>query len=333
MNTARDRIIEYIRYHGQARAHDLQKTLQISNVTIHKQLRKLLKEELIVRVGKPPLVFYTNPPETVTTSTIETQQLPVSDQQLIDSHFLSITPDGRLLYGLVGFVNWLKNYQKNKSVDIVAKEYVELLQSQKQQFSPEGWIDGTAKLRNTFKETPISYLLFEDIYSYKVFGRTKLAKLVMYAKQTGEKVLIDKIGDLAKPIIEKIIKKFSIEAVVYIPPTVPRPLQFMDELRVRLHLNLPEIKLAKVTPGDIPIPQKTLSSVEERVINARDSIYLKSNTQLLYKNILLIDDVAGSGASFQETAKKLKNSDIGVVNIIAFALVGNIKGYEVIREI
>ena len=78
-----------------------------------------------------------------------------------------------------------------------------------------------------------------------------------------------------------------------------------------------------------------LRRLEERVINARDTIYLKSNTEPSYKNVLLIDDVTGSGASFHETAKKLRNSKskIGTKNIIAFAFVGNIKGYEVIREI
>ena len=64
-------------------------------------------------------------------------------------------------------------------------------------------------------------------------------------------------------------------------------------------------------PGDIPIPQKTLASLNERVINARDTIYLKSNKEFSYENILLIDDVIGSGASFHETAKKLKNANVG----------------------
>ena len=217
--------------------------------------------------------------------------------------FLSITPDGKLLSGLAGFTYWVQVYRRNKPIEPIAKDYEDILRHQKQQFLPEGYLDATVKLIDTFKETPVTYLLFEDIYRYRIFGRTKLAKLIMYAKQVGDKNLIDQISDLAKPIIEAIVKKYSIDAVVYIPPTVPRPLQFMDELRTRLNLTMPEIKLAKIVPGDIPIPQKTLATLEERVINARDSIYLKSNAEPKYKNVLLIDDVVGSGASFNETAK------------------------------
>lgn len=333
ITTTGDDIIEYIRYHGQARVQDLHKTLQISRVAVHKQLKKLLQEGLLVRVGKPPVVFYTLPSKTVVTQTLETRQLPALIQQIIDANFLSITPDGRLLYGLIGFVHWVKTYQKNKPIEIIGDEYMKTVQTQKKLFSPHGWIDATSKLLDTFKETPITHLLFEDIYSYPTYGRTKLAKLVMYAKQTGERKLIDQISNIAKPVIETIITTFSIDAIAYIPPTVPRPLQFMDEFELKLNLQLPKIGLVKVVPGDIPIPQKTLTSLEERIINARDSIYLKNNTEPSYKRVLLIDDVIGSGASFNETAKKMKKSTIGNENIIAFGLVGNIKGYDVIREI
>lgn len=328
----RDRIINYIEYHGQARAHDLQKELQISNVAVHKQLKKLLQDGVIARRGKPPLVFYVLHVETnEATKTAETEQLPAHVKQIIEANFLSITPDGRLLYGVQGFIYWKNLYQKKKSFETAAKEYVNSIEEQKKYFSKEGWIEATSKLKNTFKDAYTDHLLFQEIYSYRIFGRTKLAKLVMYAKQTGTRELIDKISAMAKPVIEKIIKAYSIDGVLYIPPTVPRPIQFMDEFASQLSLPLPEIELVKVVPGDIPIPQKTLSSVEERVINARDSIYLKDTKESPYKNVLLIDDVVGSGASFNETAKKLKT--VKVKNIIAFALVGNLKGFDVIREI
>lgn len=333
ITNTRNKIIDYIHYHGQARVEDLHKSLQISKVAVHKQLRRLLIEGLIMRVGKPPVVFYKLPPETPVSRTIDTKELPVHVQQVIDANFLSITPDGRLLYGLVGFMDWANIYQKNKSIEVVAREYADIFRAKEKLFSPDGYVDATSKLLDVYGQTPITHLFFEDIYSYKTFGRTKLAKLVMYAKQTGEKELIDQISRQARPIVEKIIKKYLIDAVVFIPPTVPRPIQFMDELKSSLNLHISEIKFEKVVPGDIPIAQKTLSSLSERVINARDSMYLRRNSEQKYKKVLLIDDVVGSGASFNEVAKKLAHAGIGSENIIAFALVGNIKGYEVIREI
>jgi len=332
ITNTKDKILNHILYHGQARVHDLQKSLLISRVAIHKQLKKLLKEGLILRVGTPPMVFYklSGPSQT---RAIETKQLSEYTHQIIETNFLHITPDGRLLYGMEGFISWAQIYQKNKPLTILADDYTKLITGQRKQFSPHGWLDATLKLEDSFKEIFVDHLLFQDIYSYKLFGRTKLAKLVMYAKQTGVRDLIDKISDIAKPVIEKIIEKYSIEAIAFVPPTVPRPLQFMDEFAFQVRISLPEIKLVKVMPGDIPIPQKTLSSLSERIINARDSIYLKSNAEPSYANVLLIDDVVGSGASFNETARKLKSVKIGYKNIVAFALVGNLKGYDVIREI
>ncbi|MBI3443577.1 hypothetical protein HY008_02815 [Candidatus Woesebacteria bacterium] len=330
-SSTRDRIIAYITYHGQARVYDLVRELRISNVAVHKQLNQLLKAGLLTREGKPPIVFYTFPSKEKVSS-IETETLPEDTEGLIAENFLSITPDGTLLYGLDGFNYWVEKYGKKTPYGKIAHEYVALWKEQKKHFDQGGWIDATVKLTRSFSEAYVDHLLFEDVYSYKVFGRTKLAKLVMYAKQVGARELIDQIAALAKPVIERIIRSYSINAIAYIPPTVPRPLQFMDEFASQLRLPLPEIDLVKVIPGDIPIPQKTLAGLHERMINARDSIYLKNTTELSYANVLLLDDVVGSGASFHETAKKLKTAKAGK-NIVAFALVGAIKGYDVIREI
>ncbi len=329
----RGKIIEYITRHQQARVHDLHKALLLSTAAIHRQLKKLLQAGTILRVGKPPLVFYTLPPATEAAQTQAHGSLPVDAQKIIETHFLSVTPDGKLLYGTEGFNYWATLYQKNRQTNKLAQEYITVIKEQRALFSRYGWIDATSKLETTYNDTYVNHLLFQDLYSYKTFGRTKLAKLVMYAKQIGAKPLIDEISAMAKPFIEKIIKTYSIDAVAYIPPTVPRPIQFIDEFSTQLHLPLPNIVLTKVTPGDIPIPQKTLSTVRERIVNARDSIYLKNSAETSYANILLLDDVAGSGASFNEVAKKLKAVGVGHKTIVAFALVGNIKGYEVIREI
>lgn len=327
----KDKIIEYITYHDHARVQDLKRVLQISNVAIHKQLKRLIEDKILVRVGRPPLVFYKFPAEGKLENQ-QTQRLPEYTKRIIQENFLSITPDGNLLYGLEGFNYWVNTYQKNKSFIALAQEYLHTIEEQKKLFSKEGWLDATIKVKNSFKEVFIDCLLYQDIYSYKIFGRTKLAKMTMYAKQVGAQKLITKIATMAKPLLIKIIKKYSINAVAYIPPTVPRPLQFMDEFSVQLNLPLPEIKLTKVIPGDIPIPQKTLASTEERIINARDSIYLRDSRESIYKNVLLVDDVVGSGASFNETARKLKKAKVGEGGIVAFALVGNVKGYDIIRE-
>jgi hypothetical protein len=327
----RESIISYITERGQARVQELHEVMRLSRVAIHKQLNRLIADGAIVRAGRPPLVFYTlSSPKTVISVP---HNIPIHSQSEIEKNFLFITPDGKLLFGIAGFTYWAHTYQTNKPLEDLIRLYNQTSHTHEEMRRTRfGLIEATEKLDETFTAHAITNLFFQDVYSYPMFGRTKLAKLVMHAKQTGERQLIDTITDLARPGVHKLIEKYHIDAIGYIPPTVPRPLQFMDELQTHLNIQLPVIELVKVTPGDIPIPQKTLATREERMLNARNSIFVKQST-IPYKHILLIDDVVGSGASFYETAQKLKQISTNVSTIIALGLVGNRKGYEVIRDI
>ncbi len=329
-NTRRN-ILEYIKTNQQVRVHELQQAFPVTKAALHRQLNKLLQQGEIVRIGKPPIVFYTLPSNSPQ-AFLPVNELSAEKRRIIEENFLSITPEGRLLYGLDGFSYWISQNRKSDFLEESVNEYVTIHVHQSQLFSSEGWIDATSKLSTTFKETPIKKLLLGGIYSYPTFGRTKLAKLIMFAKQTGEKKLIAEICEQVQPLLDKLIKKFAIQAIVFIPPTIPRPVQFMSELERNLSFRLPVIPLLKVVPGDVPVPQKILRTIDERVLNAKSSMYLRDNLGNTYKNILLIDDVTGSGASFHEVAKKL-HSQNSTSTLIAFSLVGNIKGFEVIREI
>ncbi|MFO0703758.1 MAG: hypothetical protein U0525_03475 [Patescibacteria group bacterium] len=328
----RENILTFIKSRGQARVHDLVQEFKISNVAVHKQIKKLLSENLIEKRGVPPVVFYVPKIE----KSFETSKLNIEDKvsSIIEQNFLSITPDGKMYYGVEGFVYWASIYGKNKPIEELARDYAAKMKEKDAHLTPEGLVDATAKLKGAFPSTVISKLMYADIYSIPIFGRTKLAKLVMHAKGSQDEKLVSEIAEIIKNPLGRLLTKNKIEAVGYIPPTVPRPMQFMTALSRNLSISLPELNLVKVMPGSIPVPQKSLSSTNERVINARASIYPKSLKSLPYKNILLIDDVAGSGASFNETATKIANlNGEGNMNIFAFAIVGNIKGYDVVRQI
>ena len=49
------------------------------------------------------------------------------------------------------------------------------------------------------------------------------------------------------------------------------------------------------------------------------------------KNILLIDEAVGSGATLNEISEKLKFK--GAKKVVGFAIVGSYKGFEVIKEV
>lgn len=323
-----NRILAYIIARKQARAHELVKVFGISQVAIHKQLNNLLNKDKITRVGKPPLVFYV-PKEKK--EEIDSHVLS-NIKNVIDEKYLYISPLGELLYGFEGFTAWARSVKEEVRIRQLAQEYVKTLNQTKKHFTANGWIDATKKLKNTFKESYVNKLLYADFYSLPKFGKTKLGQLVLYAKQSQNRELIDKIAVLVKPLIEKIIKEFAINAIAFIPPTVPRALQFMTEFKAVLGLKLPTIELAKVNTGEVVVAQKTLSQLEERIINARNTIFMK-RTENSYIKILLIDDAAGSGSTFNETARKFKNITAGKNKIIAFAIVGSFKGFDVIREV
>jgi predicted amidophosphoribosyltransferase len=77
--------------------------------------------------------------------------------------------------------------------------------------------------------------------------------------------------------------------------------------------------------------QKTLSKLEDRIENAQRSIIITEKKS--YHNILLIDDAVGSGATLNETAKKIRDQKLCTGNIIGLSLTGSFKGFDVISEV
>ncbi len=325
----RNNIIKYIKTRKQARVHDLVNEFGLSNVAIHKQLRLLLQENVLKKVGKPPLVFYTLAKEQEKLYV----DLPKKEKEAIEANYLYISPQGELLYGLRGFIRWVLAIKEEKKLPHLAAEYVETLNKIKKYKNTNDFIDATEKIKATFSKVYLDKLLYADFFSLPKFGKTKLGQLVLYAKQSQNKKLIKNLGSLCRPLIKKIIDMYAIDTVSFIPPTVPRKTQFMNEFALNLRLNTPLIELVKSYSGEVIVAQKTLARLEERIENARSTIYLKHNAENSFPNVLLIDDAAGSGSTFNETARKMKSVMIGKKSIIAFSIVGSFKGFDVIREV
>ena len=120
------------------------------------------------------------------------------------------------------------------------------------------------------------------------------------------------------------IKQKKIEAVAFIPHTVPRKIQFLKEYERLLNLGLPKIEIVKAYKNNIFVPQKSLSKLEDRITNAKETIFIMQEKKS-YKNILLIDDAAGSGASMNETALKMKEVKIATKTVYGFVIVGSLR--------
>jgi hypothetical protein len=327
-----DRIVGYIAANHQARAHDIGKNFGISQVAVHRQLKKLLSQNKIQRVGKPPLVFYVLSNQTPA-SAAQTAALPADTTTYINKHYLYISPQGGLLYGMDGFQAWVSATKQDAHIEALAEEYYQTRQAWEKNRAPEGWIDATSKVSTTFPDNVLAKLHYADFYSIPKFGKTKLGNLVLYAKQSQNRQLIASAVDQVKPIIQRIISTYGIDTAAFVPPSVPRKLQFMQELANKLDLGLPKAELVKSYQGEIIVPQKSLSGLQERITNAQETIYLKSPLSASCKKLLLIDDAVGSGATLNEIAKKLRFANPSIEQIIGFAIVGSVNGFEVIREI
>ncbi len=322
-SNTKNKILVYLKKRGQVTASDLTNHLEISRQAVHRQISRLQEEGLISKIGRPPKVFYF-----LTENTVKREEIAVdkNTKKIIEENFLNITASGERQEGFEGFMNWC--HKRKDPLEKTAENYVEVFKKYKQ-YKKNGLIDGMYKIKNTFPDTAVDKLFYLDFYSIERFGKTRLGQLLLYAKQSQNKVLIKELVDQIRPQIEVIIKKYSVEAVGFIPPTVKREVQLMKEIERQLHLVNPKVSLVKVkTP--VIVPQKTLNKLEDRIENAKRTIMVDEIKK--YKTVLLIDDALGSGATINETAKKLKNQQLAKT-IIGLAITGSFSGFEVISEV
>lgn len=323
-----DKIIEFIKENQQARPEELVRFLQISKQALFKQLAGLLKKGIINKIGKAPKVLYVlNSVAEVNADSNDNAQLSAKITETIEKRYLYISASGEKKEGLEGFKTWCK--KTNQNIEKTAKEYIETLKKY-DGYKNDGLIDGKKKFKDTFPVTYLDEIFYVDFYSIERFGKTRLGQLLLYAKQSQNLKLIQELAEDIKPFLQQLIKKYKITAIGYIPPTVKRETQLMSELGKNLRINLPRIAITKIIK-DIPVPQKTLSNLNDRIENAKKTIYVTEKYPS--ENILLIDDAVGSGATLNETAAKLRQQNLCTGKIIGIAITGSFKGFDVISEV
>ena len=84
-----------------------------------------------------------------------------------------------------------------------------------------------------FSTRKIFYL---DFYSIERFGKTKLGWMLLYAKQSQNKILIKEICESIQKKINELLVKYNINAVSFVPPTVKREIQLMAEIENNLNI-------------------------------------------------------------------------------------------------
>lgn len=321
------KIIEKLKKQGQVSPKMLAEYLKISPQALFRQLKKLTEKGQIEKIGRSPRVFYALRQKEVGYNQLFEDLIGSSaDIELIEENFMLITPLGQLKLGVEAFAHWC--HTRRQDVQKTAKDYIKTWKKY-ERFKKNGVIDGLKKAKKTFDEVGLDNLFYLDFYSIERFGKTKLGQMLLYAKQSQNKAFIRQLINLIKPKIQGLLKEYKIDGICFIPPTVKRQVQLMNELRHKLKLDPKILSIEKVN-GMIPIPQKTLNKLEDRIENAAKTLVVTDSGQ--YKTVLLIDDAVGSGATLNETAKQLKRKGIAK-KVIGVAITGSFKGFEVISEV
>ena len=317
-------LFEYIE---QMTIDDFARVWNVSLNSAKKYIKKFIDDSIIAKFGTPPKkIIYTY------VSQKDENLFSTEQKEIIEKYYTYITPEGRLLEGIKGFVYWTEHKSGREDIENLAQEYIN---TRKKCYNNQVGvliIDVTEKLQNLFNEKVyIEKLFHRDFDALPVFGKTSLSQMVRIAKSGHtNKILMKKIVEKMQESVDLIIPLYKIDCVAYIPPTVARKTQLMDFIIQQLNVSCKKISFSKVK-NLIPVQQKSLKKIEDRILNAKKTIIVNDAQE--YNNILLIDDVTGSGATLNETAKKIVEQGMAQ-KVYAFTITGSAKAgvFDIISE-
>jgi biotin operon repressor len=322
------KLLNYLKQKDKATVTNISKDLGVSRQFVHRQIKNLLEGGEVEKVGRPPKVFYKIKKSP---NKFYKPKLKSSVQKVLSDYYAYVSPSGNFIGGVEGFTSWCLANSQTNNIEALSIEYSALRSEINALFNDLGLVDATSKINETFNKCYLEKVFYLDFYSIPKFGKTKTGQMVLHAKQSGNLDLIKQLVQMSNAKIKLAISTYKIDAVAFIPPTVKRQVQFLTEFERYLDTNLPKIKLIKAYSGDIRVPQKTLSKLIERIENASETIYIDQSS-VSYKNVLLIDDAVGSGASLNQVAKKLKAQN-NANKVYGLSIVGSYKGFDVISEV
>jgi hypothetical protein len=304
--------------------------LGISKQMAHISVNQLLEENYLEKLGRTPKTIYR-----LKARKQEKYPLPAhlefSKEQTdyLNDQFLVVTESGELLTGPAAFIYWCQ--QRKLPVEKTFGEYRSTKERYTGYYDSTGMVDGLDKLRNTkgYDHIWLDQLFYLDFYAIERFGKTKLGTLLHYAKQGQNKFLMRIMMDMVTDRIKAFLRAVKADAVGFVPPTIRREEQIMKFIQNQLNLSLPILEIKKVS-GIIPVPQKSLSKLDERIRNAENTFAVTDRRS--YRHVVLIDDAVGSGSTLNEIAGKIKNKKVAY-KITGLAIVGSFKGFDVITDV
>ncbi len=327
-SSTQEQIKEFIIKKGPVTRKQILASFDIYPTMIHRHLKKLIENKEITKIGKTPKVFYKKTEERLDTSTIT--PLEYKAREFLNQNYYNYDSDGHVLKGYEGFQ--IRCQQRHLDIKTQFQQFKIFSSNIQKLKNNHGLINGYKYLSPKLGQYYVDKLFFVDAYQVGQFGRSKLGSITFYAKQSQNKELIKQVVEQIKYPILSYISTQHIDGICFAPPSIKRGVQLLTEIKKELNINLPEIKLSKIFPTEVIIPQKSLRSMEQRKKNAQNTIFVEPD-QKKVKNLLLIDDFIGSGSTINFCSQKIKKAKLAD-KIHSICLLGNIDTkYDVINEI
>jgi DNA-binding Lrp family transcriptional regulator len=319
----KERVIDYIQNNGEVTPHDLSIYLGISPQALYRHLKQLIHSGLIHKIGLSPRVFYK-----ISTKKEVDQDIVFSkeDMLFLEKNFYYVSPIGEGYEGLSAMKVWCKRQSLplQKTIDDYKKTLLKY-----DMYKTHDRINGIEKIEQTFEDVYLDELYYFDFYAIERFEKTKLGYYLLYSKQGQSLSYMKKLVHEIKPRIERLINDRAVDGIAFTPPTVKRELQIMKLIEKECHFNLRVLRVEKLRT-EIIVPQKTLSQLSDRIMNARKTMLVTEKAP--FNRVLLIDDAVGSGSTLNEIAKQIKEKN-SCKHVIGCAITGSFKGFEVLNEV
>lgn len=319
-------------------ATEISEKIGKSKVLIHKYLKELVLQNILEKVWKwahtkyKKVNFEENDLQWENISKNEKNIfLNYKERKILEENFYKFSPIWEIFKWFSGMRSWCE--ERKLDLEKSVKKFLEVSDLFEQNFDDCGLIDAIKIFSRNMEKNIFQKIFYADQYNYLEFGRWKLAEIAFYAKTTQNKDLIKQTFEILLPKLECLLQKEKFDAIWIIPWSIERKNQILWMLKKELKVfDLPFINIIKYYKNNIAISQKSLKTREQRLQNAKNTIFIDEQNIWKYKKVLLIDDFVGSWATLSETALKLKN--MWVSEIFGFSFVGNIDlSYEVINEI
>jgi hypothetical protein len=328
--TARQNILILFEQSNELTVREIVDRLGISKQMVHLAINRLRAEDRLQKLGSTPKTVYRLIAAANQVEEPRSQYQPSGNEaDFLAEQFTVVTESGNLLNGSDAFDYWCR--QRKLPVQKTLNEFITTKRKYAPYYDSEGMVDGLEKIKNTkgYGTIWLDRLHYLDFYAIERFGKTRLGTLLHYAKQGQNKFLMRLMMDTIAHRIKAFLQTQNADAIGFVPPTIRREVQVMKFMQTQLNIPLPLVEIKKIS-GIIPVPQKSLSKLEERIRNAENTFAVTDRRA--FRHVVLIDDAVGSGSTLNQVAGKIKNKGVAQM-VTGLAVVGSFKGFDVITDL